>query len=118
MWRVTRLLLTVVLLALLSAMPMGTASAAFCYAEHEQSLGTRSAPAHSQREPSDQGHHNHMNGDCFCPCCASAGSAALAVPVELIPLARTLVVSLTPQPSRLLTGITIRPLTGPPKLSV
>lgn len=107
----------VVLLAIaaLGAASPGVASAVPC-SPHEQSVMVIASQVPCVRASGDR-YRDREDGDCNCNCCSSVSSAILVVPLKPFdPLAMQVVTLIAPR-DQLPRGITVLPLTGPPKLS-
>jgi hypothetical protein len=116
-----RSLLVFLMVAALGAATAGAASALPC-AGHDRGLmaeGFHAARHASHLDPAACHHHRlAMDGKCACTCCCSAGSLAFAESGNpFVPSSVHIVAFLLPG-DQMLAGITVRPVTGPPKLSV
>src|SRR5208337_3064341 len=111
----TALLVLLMVVALSAANP-GVAGAAPC-SEHEQSTSAAAAATHSVRRVEDCDHHHCKEGKCLCPCCGAVGSATFVAPLMSLDLAPERTAAIALPRNQVRAGITIRPVTGPPKLS-
>jgi hypothetical protein len=107
-------LLVMLLVAALRVASPGAAAAVPCSDEQAASGVAVEAPAVHV----DLDHClDCKDGNCVCPCCAGAGSAALTLPFQTLGRLATRAYSAAPPLDDVRAGITIRPVTGPPKLS-
>jgi hypothetical protein len=119
MWRVFKSLLTVLVIVTLSAGSAAASVAEQCCedAHSEMSAAARHESVHMHRA---DGHHNQgpKGVQHSCPCCVSIGGLLLPNPVETPSVAEFATGSPALAGSIPLDGITIAPITAPPKLSV
>jgi hypothetical protein len=117
MWRLLRLVLTIVTVAALSVATSGFTSALRCSVDGQR-ISVAASISHNNHMLEGRCHHHHVDGKCSCPCCCAAGGLALATPMKPPIVETNRFVLCTPAQSAVPAGIAIRPVTGPPKLAV